>query len=67
MGIRSVWMADTRDEADGCVVLLRAMGLDVASPTWMDHSGEWLVRARPATQRGQRQDAEKCTRPNEAS
>jgi hypothetical protein len=60
-------MADTRDEAEGCVVLLRAMGLDVASPTWMSHSGEWFVRALPAGQRGQRQDAEKCTLPNEAS
>ncbi len=60
-------MADTRDEADSVVVLLRAMGLDVASPTWMSHSGEWFVRALPAGQREQRQDGREWTQPQDAS
>jgi hypothetical protein len=67
MGIRVAVTADTRAEADGCVVMLRALGLDVGSPRHLSHSDEWMVRALPAGQRTQRQDAEKCTRPNEAS
>lgn len=66
MGIRAVLMADTRAEADGCVVMLRAMGMDVGSPTNLRHDGSWIVRALPAGQR-QRQDAVTCTQPNDAS
>lgn len=51
MGIRVAVMADTRDEADGCVVMLRAMGMEVGSPTHLSHNDSWMVRALPAGQR----------------
>jgi len=60
-------MADTRDEADGCVVMLRAMGMDVGNPTHLSHNDSWMVRALPAGQRTQRQDGRECTQPQEAS
>ncbi|MEZ0089958.1 hypothetical protein ABH925_001099 [Streptacidiphilus sp. EB129] len=60
-------MADTRAEAEGCVVVLRAMGMNVGNPTNLTHDGSWLVRARPADQRLQRQDGRECTQPHEAS
>lgn len=66
MGIRVAVTADTRAEADGCVVMLRALGLDVGSPRHLSHSGEWFVRALPAGQRTQRQDGRECTQPQEA-
>jgi hypothetical protein len=71
MAIRLTVMADTRPEGEACVVMLRAMGMDVSAPTCLTHDGSWMVRARSAEgqreDRLQRQDGCECTVPNEAS
>lgn len=57
-------MAATEAEAEAWATVLRAMGMSVGRPSdRITHDGSWMVRARSADQRGQRQDDLTCTLP----